>query len=42
MKKLLTNGTVLTRDATQPMIEQGAVLFEDGVILEVGSAAALC
>ena len=42
MKKLLTNGTVLTRDAAQPMIEQGAVLFEDGVILEVGSAAALC
>ncbi len=41
MKKLLTNGTVLTRDAAQPMVEQGAVLFEDGVILEVGTAAAL-
>ena len=41
MKKLLTNGTVLTRDAAQPMVEQGAVLFEDGVIVEVGTAAAL-
>ena len=41
MKKLLTNGTVMTRDAACPMIEHGAVLFEDGVITAAGPAAAL-
>ena len=39
MKKLLTNGTVMTRDAACPMIEHGAVLFEDGVITAAGPAA---
>ncbi len=42
MKMILKNGTIITRDPQNPMVEDGAVLFEDGVILEVGKTDALC
>lgn len=41
MKKILLGGTVVTRDPANPMVEQGAVLFADGVIEAVGPAQAL-
>lgn len=41
MKTILTNGTVITRDPENPMIAQGGILFEDGIIVEVGEQDAL-
>ncbi len=42
MKTILKNGTVITRDPLNPMFQNGAVLFEGGIILEVGTTDALC
>ena len=42
MKTILKNGTVLTRDTANPMVCDGAVLFENGIILKVGKSDDLC
>ena len=36
MRHILYNGTVFTRDAALPMIEDGAVVWEGDKILELG------
>ena len=36
MRHILYNGTVFTRDAALPMIEDGAVVWEEDKILELG------
>lgn len=36
MKQILHHGTVITNDPARPMIENGAVVWEDGTILAVG------
>jgi putative selenium metabolism protein SsnA len=41
MALLITNGTVVTWEDPNRLIERGAVLIEDGVIREVGAAADL-
>ncbi len=42
MKTILKHGTVITRDPENPMVPDGAVLFAEGRILEVGNSEALC
>jgi putative selenium metabolism protein SsnA len=41
MTTLITNGTVITRDAAKPFIEDGAVAFDGTTITAVGDSAAL-
>ena len=41
MKQILYHGMVFTRDAENPVIPNGAVVWEDDRILEVGPADAL-
>ena len=41
MKQILYHGTVITNDPAQGMLENGAVAWEDGTILEVGASDAM-
>ena len=41
MKQILYHGTVITNDPVQGMLENGAVVWEDGTILEVGASDAM-